>query len=103
MASSLFVALSFSSCGLVVVPPIGVVIVWSSRVVVVWSSHAVVACGRSFVLVLGRSCCVGGRLRCVGCLWHWAHVEVATSPGGDVAVVVVPLGVVGGVVVAWWG
>ena len=41
--------------------------------------------------------------RCVGCLWYWVRVEVATSPSGDVAVVVVPLGVVGGVVFAWWG
>ena len=86
---------SYLSCGLVVVPPIHVLVVppfcalvvpsfrvlvvWSSCIIVVLSSHVVVACGHSFVFALGCSCCLGGRLRCVNCRWHWARVEVGVE------------------------
>ena len=100
MASSLFIVLLFLSCGLIVVPPIHVLIVPpfcalvvpSCHVLIIWSLRVVVR--RSFMLVWGRSCCLGGQLHCVGCRWHWAHVEGATSPSGEVAVVIVSLGVV---------
>ena len=94
---------SYSSCGLVVVPPIRVLIVppicvlivppfhalvvpsfhvlviWSSCIVIVLSSHVVVVCGHSFMFALGCLCCLGGWLRCVGCRWHWARVEVGVE------------------------
>ena len=106
---------SYSSCGLIVMPPIHVlvvppfcalvvppfraIVVLSSHIVIVLLSHVIVVCGCSFVFVLGHSFCC----------WHWVRVKVAMSPSGDVAVVIVSLGVVvmslggGGMVVKWHG
>ena len=86
---------SYSSCGLVVVPPICVLVVppfrallvpsfcvlviWSSCVVVILLSHIIVVCGRWFVFALGHSCCLGGWLQCVGYRWHWVCVEVGVE------------------------
>ena len=107
-ASSLFVVLSFSSCGLIVVPSFRVLIVSSLHVLVV-PSFRVLVVPYFHVLIVWSSCvmvvslslsqvgihwysfwgichCLGG----LGCHWHWASCHCWCGAGahsmGDVVV-----------------